>query len=86
MSHNCVLKFWTFDQVAPPMMSDADIDAAQSCDGFVDRPTDLCRVGHIGDNRDGITSPADDLADNAIRALLVDVDTGHRSARLSKGQ
>src|SRR6202012_3222301 len=65
---------------------DADINAAQGCDGFVDRATDLCRVGHIGDNRDGITSPADDLADNAIRALLVDIDAGHRGARLSKGQ
>jgi hypothetical protein len=35
---------------------DADINTAQSCDGFVDRPTDLRRVGHTGDNRDGITS------------------------------
>src|SRR5262249_60137589 len=41
---------------------------------------------HIGDDRDGITSPADDLVDNVIRALLVDIDTGHRGARLSKGQ
>src|SRR6202011_3474021 len=65
---------------------DADINTAQSGDGFVDRPTDLLRVGHIGDNRDGIASPADDLGENAIRALLVDIDTGHRGARLSKGQ
>ena len=65
---------------------DAHVDTAQCCDDVVDRPTDLRGVGHIGDDRDGITAPADNLAGNALRALLVDIDASHQGARLGQGQ
>jgi len=81
-----VVKSSTFDQVAPPMMSTQTSTPPRAATASSIAPTDLRGVGHIGDNRDGITSPADDLADDAMRALLVDIDTSHRGARLSKGQ